>query len=486
MSDLAVADERRTPIRLAGLCLGVAFAATMLWAGPPEGLSPSAWAAACLAVLMLTWWVTEAIPIAATALLPMVVLPLAGVSPLKEAAASYMDPTVVLLMAGFIIAKGIERWNLHARIALHVVSIVGARPAAMILGFMIATTLISMWISNTATALMMTPIALSVAKATQGATGENKRFVVALLLGVCWAASIGGLATPVGSPTNLIVIGYLNAQGADISFLDWVKLGLPVVLIMTPLAWGVLALYGGRGVAGADPAAAKAVVRDALAALGRTTTPEARVLVLFLAIAGAWMTQPFLIQLPGLKHLNDQVIAVAGALLFFLAPSGSRTEPRTQLLDWRTAEQIPWGVVLLFGGGLSLAAAVSKTGVADWLAGGFTGLFALPDIVIVLALTAFVILLTEVTSNVATAAAMMPMVGALASAGGVDPFLLAAPVGLAASCGFMLPIATGPNAVIYATGAVTTRQMIGLGVWADLLALAAITFAAGVLVPLLF
>jgi sodium-dependent dicarboxylate transporter 2/3/5 len=471
--------ETRTPVRVAGLIFGLVASAFVFASAPPEGLTREGWIAAGLAVLMLVWWVTEAIPIPATSLLPLVILPFAGVMPLKDAAAPYMDPTVVLLMAGFIIAKGIERWNLHARIALSIVAAVGARPAAMIAGFMIATTLISMWISNTATALMMTPIALSVARATGGAFADNKRFVAALLLGVCWAASIGGLATPVGSPTNLIVIGYLNANGANVTFYDWVRLGLPVVLIMTPIAWALLTVYGGRGTSGVNPDAARAVVRAELEKLGPMTTPEARVALLFALVAGAWMFQGLLKELPGLNYINDQIIAVAGALLFFIMPAGSRTEPRAQLLDWRTAEQIPWGVVLLFGGGLSLAAGVTETGVAQWLAGAFQGIFALPSIVIVLMLTAFVILLTEFTSNVATASAMMPMVGALAAAGGVDPFVLAAPVGLAASCGFMLPMATGPNAVIYATGGVSMRQMISLGIFADLLALLSITLIAG-------
>lgn len=479
MSETYGLGETRTTLRVAGLLVGMGAAALVFASPTPEGLTPEGWLASGLAVLMLVWWVTEAIPIPATALLPMAVLPLAGVMSLKDAAAPYMDPTVVLLMAGFIIAKGIERWNLHARIALSIVAVVGARPSTMIAGFMIATTLISMWISNTATALMMMPIALSVARATGAAAGNSGRFMAALLLGVCWSASIGGLTTPVGSPTNLIVIGYLNANGAHVTFMDWVRLGMPVVLLMTPVAWALLALYGGRAAPGADQSAGKAVVRAELDKLGPMTAPEMRVAILFVLIAGAWIFQAALKKIPGLSTINDQVIAVVGALLFFMTPSGSRAEPRTQLLDWRTAERIPWGVVLLFGGGLSLAAGITETGVAQWMAMAFAGIFSLPTVVIVLLLTAFVILLTEITSNVATASAMMPMVGALAAAGGVDPFVLAAPVGLAASCGFMLPMATGPNAVIYATGAVSLRQMISLGVFADLMALVSITLIAG-------
>ena len=469
-----------------GLAAGGTAFALMLLAPAPEGLSREAWITAALAVLMICWWVSEAAPIAATSLLPLVVLPLAGVVSMREASALYMSPIVVLLMAGFIVAKGIERWNLHERIALAIVDSIGARPPALIAGFMIAAALLSMWISNTATALMMTPIALSVARAVlgpeQGPQALQSRFAVALLLAVAYACSIGGLGTPVGSPTNLIVIGYLDEEGVAVSFADWMRFGLPAVLIVLPLAWLVLVQYGGRGTGG-DVAAAGAVVRQARAALGPATAPEIRTLSIFALIAAAWIFRAQLQQLPGLERLNDQIIAVAGAIALFILPSGSKDAPGAPLLDWASAERIPWGVILLFGGGLSLAGAITKTGLAAYLAAGFSGLAGAPDFVMVLALTALVLMLTEVISNVATVSAIMPMVAAIAAATGADILLLSAAVGLAASCAFMLPMATGPNAVAYAAGALTVGRMARIGVRVNLIAVLAIAGLVSLLGP---
>ena len=477
--------EGRNDARKAGQWLGLIAGAlafgSMMAAPPPEGLTREAWITAALGVIMVTWWVSEALPIAATALLPLVVLPLTGVLPMREASAAYMSPIVVLLMAGFIIAKGIERWNLHERIALIIVDSIGARPPALIGGFMIAAALLSMWISNTATALMMTPIALSVAHAVLGPRALEARFTIALLLAVAYACSIGGLGTPVGSPTNLIVIGYLAEQGVTVNFADWMSFGVPVVLCVLPLAWLVLVHYGARGTG--DMSAAAKVVRDARAALGPATAPEIRTLIVFALVAGAWIFRAQLQQLPGLERLNDQIIAVAGAIVFFILPSGSKAERGAPLLDWRTAERIPWGVVLLFGGGLSLAGAITKTGLAAFMATGFSGLTGAPDFVMILALTALVLMLTEVVSNVATVSAMMPMIAAIAAATGADIMLLSAAVGLAASCAFMLPMATGPNAVAYASGALTIGRMARIGIRLNLIAIIVIAVLVTLLAP---
>jgi len=476
------AGGSRTTGQWVGLFAGAAVFFSMMLAPAPEGLSREAWITAALAALMVAWWISEALPIAATSLLPLAVLPLAGVASMREAAAPYMSPIVVLLMAGFIIAKGIERWNLHERIALTIVDSIGARPPALIAGFMIAAALLSMWISNTATALMMTPIALSVAHAVLGPAAMQSRFAVALLLAVAYACSIGGLGTPVGSPTNLIVIGYLAEQGVAVGFSDWMRFGLPAVLTILPLAWLVLVRYGARD-AGADMAAAGRVVREARAALGPATAPEIRTLIVFALIAGAWIFRAQLQHAPGLERLNDQIIAVAGAIVFFILPSGSKAEPGAPLLDWASAERIPWGVVLLFGGGLSLASAIAKTGLAAFLAAGFSKLGGAPDIVMILALTALVLALTEVISNVATVSAIMPMVAAIAIAAGAALLQLSAAVGLAASCAFMLPMATGPNAVAYASGALSVGRMARIGVRVNLIAVAAITVLVAVLGP---
>ncbi|MEO0400415.1 MAG: SLC13 family permease [Pseudomonadota bacterium] len=498
-----VANEARTVAQWSGLAAGAAAFALIAALPAPETLSREAMTVAALASLMIIWWVSEAVPIAATALLPMIVLPLAGVSSLKESAASYMSPIVVLLMAGFIIAKAIEKWRLHERIALNIVDRVGARPPALLAGFMIAAALLSMWISNTATALMMTPIALSVARAITAERSEHgARFRTALLLAVAYACSIGGLATPVGSPTNLIVIGYLAEQGIDLSFADWMRLGLPVVLLLIPVAWAILSLHGARNIAdggaidgsidgsidGAidaaidvDGAGARAAVRSAKAALGPITTPERRTLMVFACVAAAWVLSAQLKKLPGLEGLNDQIIGLIGVIAFFALPSGAPGARSAPLLDWTTAEWIPWGVVLLFGGGLSLAAAIAKSGLAQFLAGYFVGLGAMPDVVVILALTVFVLTMTEFTSNVATVSALLPMVGAIALATGFDLVALAAPVGLAASCAFMLPMATGPNAVAYAAGGVSMGEMARVGVRVNIAGALLVTLIAAIL-----
>ena len=486
MNANAAENKGRKAGQWLGLILGGLIFTAMMVAPPPEGLSREAWITASLGVLMVIWWVSEALPIAATALLPLVVLPLTGVSPMREASAAYMSPIVVLLMAGFIIAKGVERWNLHERIALMIVDTIGARPPALIGGFMIAAALLSMWISNTATALMMTPIALSVARSVLGENALDARFTIALVLGVAYACSIGGLGTPVGSPTNLIVIGYLAEQDIAVSFTQWMSFGLPVVIVLAPLAWLSLVLYGARGAGMADMSEAHAVVRNARAALGPATAPEIRTLMVFGLIAGAWIFRSQLQQIPSLALLNDQIIAVAGAILFFMLPSGSKTERGAPLLDWRTAERIPWGVVLLFGGGLSLAGAITKTGLAAFMATWFTALTGMPDFVMILALTALVLMLTEVVSNVATVSAIMPMVAAIAAASGADLMLLSAAVGLAASCAFMLPMATGPNAVAYASSGLRVAQMARIGIRVNIIAVLVIATLVSLLGPRLF
>ncbi|MEX6633739.1 SLC13 family permease [Hyphococcus lacteus] len=471
---MAISDavpQPRTTIQTGGLLIGGAAFLLMRMTAPPETLSFDAWVVAALAVLMIIWWVTEAVPIAATALAPMAILPFFGVLPLKVASAQYMSPVIVLLMAGFIIARAIERWGLHERIALFVVDNVGTRPPALIAGFMLSAAILSMWISNTATALMMTPIALSVASAVLGGRSLGAPFTTALLLSVAYACSIGGLATPVGSPTNLIVIGYLAEQGVEVSFAQWMLYGLPVVLILLPLAWFVLTAYGtfnSKRDDAPDPSLVKTTVKNARAELGKMTAPEKRTLIVFALVAFSWIFRSQLQKIGALQGLNDQIIAVMGAILLFVVPSGHSESRSAPLLDWQTAERIPWGVVLLFGGGLSLAAAISASGLAAFLAGFFTGLSGIPVFLALLAVTILVLTLTEFTSNVATVSALLPMVGAMAIATGMDLYVLALPLGLAASCAFMLPMATGPNAVAYGSGRVSIPRMASIGIWVNI------------------
>lgn len=482
-----------TPAQRIGLALGVVLSGLLLVVGPPASVSLDAWRVAALVALMATWWVTEAVPIPVTSLLPMVVLPLFGIATIKAAAAPYASPIVMLLMGGFIIAKSIERWNLHERIALNIVVRAGSRPAMLVGGFMFAAAFLSMWISNTATTIMLTPIALSVAASVLGTQAvKGAPFTLALLLGLAYASSIGGLGTPVGTPTNLIVIGYLAEQtGVEIGFAQWMQIGLPAVAIMLPTAWFVVTKLA-FPIEAQSAHAGQAALKQRLAGLGHMNTPEKRVMAAFALIASAWVLRK---PLNGLEvfgttpfaGLSDPLIAIAGAVLLFLIPAGNeRAKPSVRLLDWKTAEQIPWGVVLLFGGGLSLANAITSSGLATWLGGELAALTSLSPIVIMLVLTAFVIFATEISSNVATASALLPIIGAIAAASGTDPAVLAMPVAMAASCAFMLPMATGPNAIVFASDQVTITQMARAGVRLNLAGIGLLTALNYALVPKLF
>jgi sodium-dependent dicarboxylate transporter 2/3/5 len=469
-----------------GFLLGPLLALLVLFSPTPEGLSPEGWKVVALAAWMAVWWSTEAIPVPATSLIPLVYLPLAGVGSLSEASSPYANPVIFLLLGGFIIAMAMQRWHLHQRIALAIVTRAGDHPAALIGGFMAASAFLSMWISNTATTLMMVPIALGVAEAVAGEDEPHPAFTVALLLGVAYAASIGGLGTIVGTPPNLLVVGYLReTMGIEISFVQWMAFGVPVVLLMVPIAWFVLTRWAFR-IDSAGSGSGGQVVRDELAAMGRITLPERRTALLFLAVAAAWICRPLIVQIPGLEGLSDMGIAVAGAVAVFVIPSGSTREKGSFLLDWDWAVRLPWGVILLFGGGLSLAAAVAHTGLAVWLGDALAVLTTFHLLILMLALVSMVIFLTELTSNTATVAALLPVLGAVALKGNYDPILLAAPAALAASCAFMLPVATAPNAIIFSGGHVTIPHMVKAGFRLNLLGIVIVTGISYGLVPVIF
>jgi sodium-dependent dicarboxylate transporter 2/3/5 len=458
--------------RRLGLVLGPAIAIGLQLMGAPEGLSGQAWWVVSIMALMLVWWVTEAVPVAATALIPLIALPLTGAANAAEAAKPYADPVLYLFIGGFMLAAAIERWGLHARIALTVTGVVGARPTALVAGFVLAAGLLSLWISNTATALMLTPIAVAVARAMTDNGHRDPRLGAALVLGVAYAASIGGMGTPVGSPTNVIAMAFLNERGVDLSFAQWMMLGIPVVAILLPLLWFVVT----RGLVAATPddvARGRDVLRRAREALGPASSAEKRVLVVFVAVASAWVLRELvLVKIPGLERLSDMGIAVAGALLLFLLPSGDSERPR--LLDWSSAERIPWGIVVLFGGGLSIAAAMDSTGLSQWLGLAMQGLQAYEPLIILVFLLLITLIATEMMSNVATLTAMLPIVAALAVALGINPLLLVFPVTLTASLGFMLPIATAPNAIAFATGLPSLRTMLWKGFFLNAAGLATI------------
>jgi len=470
-----------------GLLLGLLLAAIpiLVPAGPEFTILHRKMAAVVL--LMATWWITEAIPIPATALLPLALFPLLGILSSAETAPSYGDHLVFLFLGGFLIASAMERWNLHRRVAIMTISIIGAGPGRLLLGFMAATAFLSMWISNTATTLMMLPIASAVvrhvaedvADKTRGET-VRREFGSILMLGIAYAASIGGVGTLIGTPPNIVMSGFITRLFPDmpeITFLQWMLVGVPFVLTSLPIAAWIVWRFGGRIPRGLiDPSAAARLVQDERAKLGPMTGPERAVAVLFALTAVLWITRRPVdvggLTVPGWSALfpwkegiHDTTVAVAMALLLFLIPvrpPGERT--RRPLLEWReAAETIPWGILLLFGGGFALAAGFRETHLDAWMGDQLVHLTGAPTFSLVLSTTLLMTFLTEVTSNTATTTLLLPVLASAAQAAHLHPLLLMLPATLAASCAFMLPVATPPNAVVFGTGWLTIGRMARTG-----------------------
>ena len=474
-----------------GLWIGLAAFTTVLALPAPEALAPEGWRTAAVAVLMAVWWITEAIPIPATALLPLVLYPTLSVLDMPDAAAPYAQEIIFLFMGGFFIAMAMERWGLHRRIALAIVAAVGTSPRRIILGFMVGTAFLSMWISNTATATMMLPIALAVGEMFRPKEQEGRyNFGVALMLGIAYAASIGGVATLIGTPPNAILAGAADELlGVQIGFVEWMGVGLPVTIVFLPVAWLILTrvIYPPGKISGD----AGTLLANERARLGAMSAGERIVAVVFVLAAAAWvMRSPKsfgAVTIPGIQTwapwVRDSTIAMGAALILFLTPVNRRTGAKA--LDWETARRLPWGVLILFGGGLSLARAMDQSGLASWIGGGVASLSSLPTWVILGGVAALFVFLTEVTSNAATTTMAMPiMVGA---AVGLDlpPLTLMATAAVAASMAFMLPVATPPNAIVFGSGMVTIPEMTRAGFILNILAIALITVIATLLVPLL-
>lgn len=458
-------EETSPLLRRAGLYAGPMLAALVILFSPPAGLSREAWIVVALVALMATWWITEALPMAVTAFLPIIVLPLTGVASIKEATAPFAEPIIFLLLGGFIVALAIERWGLHKRMALFVLDTVGASPSRLVLGFIIATAFLSMWISNSATTMMMLPIALSVAGLMQTASPDDKSFAPAAILGVAYAASLGGMGTIVGTPPNAMAVGYVRQTfHTEISFVDWMRVGVPIMLLLVPLCWIILTRVAFR-LSSAPVAGVKDLVHNARAGLGKMAAPEIRTTLLCVLLALSWIFSAQLKTLPGLKGLSDELIAMLFAVLMFLVPSGNA--PDEKLLKWQDTLSINWGVILLFGGGLSLAAAMDRTGLAQWLGAHLTLLRGVHPLLLMLVLCGVVTFLSEIASNTALVAALLPVLGAAAQATGMDAKALAIPVALAASCGFMLPAATGPNAIAFGSGRIKAAHMARAGLLLD-------------------
>jgi len=504
------AETHRTVlVRRLGLVLGLA-AAVVVYLTMPADVPAGAKLTAATAVLMAVWWMTEALPIPATALVPLVVFPVLNAEVgFDDVGASYGNNIIFLFMGGFMLALAMQRWNLHKRIALAIVGTIGASPSLLVLGFMVATGFISMWVSNTATAVMMLPIGVSVLVLVNrlrledaarkgeepgegvdpeldgeggtpgtpgtGSSAVRSKFGTALMLGIAYAASIGSLATLIGTPPNALLAAHMSQEfGVTIGFGRWMIVGAPIAVVFLLIAWLLLTKVLFKPEISEIPGGAE-LIREERRKLGRISAGEVRVLAIFVLAALSWVFIPLIWQIldAGDPPIGDAGIAMVIALLLFVLPAGASRGVR--LLDWDAAVKLPWGVLLLFGGGLALSAQFSSSGLTDWIGEVTAGIGGLPVVLIVAIVAAGILFLTELTSNTATAATFLPVSTAVAVGIGIDPMLLAIPVAIAATCAFMLPVATPPNAIAYGSGYVRIPQMAKAGLGLNLIGIVLIT-----------
>lgn len=470
-----------------GLFAGPAVFLLMWFVPAPEALSTEAWRVAAVGLFMAIWWVTEAVPIPATALLPIVLFPIMEVSTIGQATAPFANPLIYLFMGGFIIALALEKTNLHRRIALRIVLFVGVKPTSVIIGFMLAAAFLSMWVSNTATAMMMLPIALSIIRLVERAKDINRgelqtNFGMVMLLCLAYACNIGGIGTLIGTPPNALMAGYmLDTFGVEIGFAQWMLIGLPIVIVALPIIFVILTklVYP---IKITEIPGGKAVIRDELKEAGPMSRGEKMVAVVFLTIASLWIFRPLLE--PYIPNLSDTGIAIFGAVVMFLLPVNFRSFEF--VLQWEDAKRLPWEVLILFGGGLSLAAAITDTGLAEWIGMSISHLDWIPIFGLLLLSLLVIIFLTEITSNTATAAAFLPILASVAIMMGYDPMVLAVPAAIGASCAFMLPVATPPNAIVYGSGLVSIPQMARAGFAINLAMVVVISVAVYLMLYLVF
>jgi sodium-dependent dicarboxylate transporter 2/3/5 len=477
------------PAQRIGLVTGAVIFVIALLVPPPAGLTQEGWLTAAVALLMATWWMTEALPIQATALLPLGLFPTLGVLDAQSAAAPYADRMIFLFMGGFFIAVTMQKWGLHKRIALRIIAFVGTSPNRLILGFMLATAFLSMWISNTATVAMMLPIGLAVSEMFKPLDHRGPyEFGIALMLGVAYGASIGGVSTLIGTPPNAALAGAASQLlDVQIGFVEWMGVGLPFTIIMLPVTWVLLTrvLYPPGNLSGN----AGALIEKERSGLGAISRGEKLTALVFALTALAWVLRQEKtfgdLTIPGLQtwlpFLHDSTIAMLAAIVLFVLPVNWRKGEF--VLDWQTARGIPWGVLVLFGGGLSLARAMDQSGLAAWIGGAVAALEAVPLIVIIDVVVELVVFLTELTSNIATTNMAMPVMAGAAVGLGEPPLMLMATAALAASMAFMLPVATPPNAIVFGSGYLTVPQMARAGLVLNLLAIIAITLIGTLLIP---
>ncbi|MEX3510400.1 SLC13 family permease [Kocuria carniphila] len=469
--------------RLIGVFGGIALGA-LVYILMPSDLPHETRVTAAIGILMGVWWVSEAVPIPVTALTPLVLFPALSVAPLEDIAPSYASDIIFLFMGGFLLALTMERWNLHYRIALNVVLRVGTKPTRLVAGFMLATALLSMWVSNTATAMMMIPMGMAVVKMVEErriGLQKNSKFGIALVLGIAYGATIGSFGTMLGSPANLIVVGYLRESlGVPVTFLQWMLVGVPVMIVMYVLGVLVLTKWVWRPEVD-ELSGGRELFESELAGMGRMSTGERMIAVIFGSTAICWIALPLIF--PG-TWITDGVVAMTAGLLTFMMPV--RPSRGVMLMDWKSAEKLPWGILLLFGGGLALSSQITGTGLSAWIGDAVAGLGALPVWLILCVMVAVLLMLTEFTSSTATVAAFVPVVGGIAVGIGADPTVFVVAAGIACMCAFMLPVGTPPNAIAFASGAVTMQQMVRTGIYMNIGAIFVVLAAGLFLVPPVF
>jgi sodium-dependent dicarboxylate transporter 2/3/5 len=474
-------EQKPQIARLIALLLGPLLAIVLLWMPVPAGMTPEAWRLIAVTLWMVIWWLSEALPLSATALLPIVIFPALGIQPTGEVSRHYGNHLIFLFLGGFILAAGMQRWGVHRRIALAIVAAVGSSPSRIIMGFMLATAFLSMWISNTATAVMMYAVGVSIIDFIDERVPDKTqvdRFGIGLMLSIAYSASIGGVGTLIGTPPNALLASLLSENyGIEIDFFTWMLIGIPVVIVMLPPAYLLLTrvLFPVHEM---ELSSVQRVIAEERALLGPMKTPERRVAMIFAGAAFLWITRSFL----GLP-IDDSGVAILAALALFALPAERGAPP---LLDWSVSRDLPWGVLLLFGGGLAIAGGFEASGLALWIGEQVGQMGDVPLWLLVLIVAVAIKFLTEITSNTASTATFLPVLGAVALGLDVSVLWLTVPVALGASMAFMMPAATPPNSIIFSYEKLTLKHMVKAGFALNILSTAVVFFASWWLMPLVF
>ena len=472
------------PVKLFSLILGPVLFAVINLLPVPDLLTPVAWKVISVAAWMIIWWVTETVPLPVTALVPLLLFPLVGVFEIKQAAAAYAHPMIFLFMGGFMIALGLEKRNLHLRIALNLIKLTGTHPNGIVLGFMLSTAFISMWISNTATTVMMLPIAMSVisllrAEEVSGSAKSFHRFALSLLLGIAYAANIGGAMTIIGTPPNVVSIAYVrDLLEIDLTFAEWLLIGLPVGAILISATYVIMTkIIYPSGIKNFE--ASEKLIQDKIQALGPVSKEETVVMAVFTMTAICWIVRQPINNLIGTNLLNDTIIAMAGGILMFIIPVNLKNG--SFLLDWESTERLPWGILILFGGGICLASGLESSGLVQLTGELIAGWQHISVWLLVLILTSIMLFMTEIMSNVALCVIFIPVVIGITQGFGYNPLLAVIPATLASSFAFMMPVSTPPNAIVFSSGQIKIREMMLIGFFLNALAIGVLMLAARLL-----